>query len=133
MVPVFEGRFGLHDYIDYLREMIRLLGPQTHVIAVCQPGPPALAATALMAENEEPATPATLTLIGSPIDARKSPTAPNLFAENHDLDWFKRNMIYTTPWPYPGALRRVYPGFIPIDKLYEYELGKTCGCSKALF
>ena len=113
-VPLFEGRFDLDDYIDYVRAMISALGPQTHVVAVCQPGPPTLAAIALMAEEDDPNTPATMTFMGSPIDARESPTVPNLLAEERPLQWFAENMIHTVPWPHPGMLRRVYPGFVQL-------------------
>ncbi len=114
MVPIAEGRFGFDDYVDHVRGMLRYLGPQTHVVAVCQPGPPVLAAAALMAEDRESAAPATLTLMGSPIDARRSPTEPNRLAENKSLAWFKENMIFTVPWPHPGMFRRVYPGFVQL-------------------
>jgi poly(3-hydroxybutyrate) depolymerase len=114
MVPVIAGRFDLNDYIDHIMGMLRALGPQTHVVAVCQPGPAVVAAVALMAEEDDPCTPATMTIMGSPIDARKSPTAPNLLAEKRDIDWFKQNMIHTVPALYPGAFRRVYPGFLQL-------------------
>jgi poly(3-hydroxybutyrate) depolymerase len=113
-VPIAEGRFDLEDYVDQVRELLRLLGPQTHVVAVCQPGPAALIATALMAEDEEPATPATVTLMGSPIDARRSPTEPNKLAEAKPLSWFSERLIHTVPLPHAGVLRRVYPGFLQL-------------------
>ena len=114
IVPVSEGRFDLDDYVDYLREALRALGPETHVVAVCQPGPPALVATALMAEDAEDATPATITLMGSPIDTRRSPTEPNKLAESKQLKWFADNMIQTVPLPHAGFMRRVYPGFVQL-------------------
>jgi poly(3-hydroxybutyrate) depolymerase len=114
VVPVTEGRFDLDDYVDYVRDFLRVLGPQVHVVAVCQPGPAALIATALMAEDDEPAAPATLTLMGSPIDARRSPTEPNKLAEAKPLSWFAERMIQTVPIPNPGVLRRVYPGFVQL-------------------
>ncbi len=114
MVPVSEGRFDLDDYTDHVIEALELLGPQAHVVAVCQPGPPTLAAVSLMAEDKSPSAPASMTLMGSPIDARRSPTTPNLLAEQRSLSWFKDNMIHTVPPPYPGALRRVYPGFLQL-------------------
>jgi poly(3-hydroxybutyrate) depolymerase len=113
-VPVLDGRFDMHDYIDHVREMLRLLGPRPHVVAVCQPGPCVLAAAALMAEDEEPSRPATMTFMGSPIDARLSPTVTNKLAEEKPFAWFKSNMIYTVPGPYPGVGRRVYPGFVQL-------------------
>lgn len=113
-VPIFQGRFDLNDFIDYLIRMLQHLGPNVHIVAVCQPGPGCLAATSIMAEDNDPCQPATLTIMGSPIDARKSPTAPNLLAEERDFKWFKDNMIMTVPFPHPGATRRVYPGFIQL-------------------
>jgi len=116
-VPVLEGRFDFHDYIDHVREMLRLLGPRPHVVAVCQPGPPVLAAAALMAEDDEDCRPGTMTFMGSPIDARLSPTVTNKLAEEKPFAWFKSNMIDTVPGPYPGMGRRVYPGFV---QLYSF-------------
>ncbi len=115
MVPLFQGRFSLDDYIDYVRRMIGEVGPGSNVLAVCQPGPPALAAIALMSEDNDPNVPASMTFMGSPIDCRKSPTVPNLLAEERPFEWFEENMIYTVPMPYPGAMRRVYPGFVQLS------------------
>ena len=114
MVPIGDGRFDLDDYTDYVRQALELLGPQAHVAAVCQPGPPTLAAVSMMAEDGSPATPASMVLMGSPIDTRRSPTTPNLLAGEREIGWFKDNMIHTVPPPYPGALRRVYPGFLQL-------------------
>jgi poly(3-hydroxybutyrate) depolymerase len=116
-VPVVEGRFGFHDYIDAIAEMFRRIGRRAHAIAVCQPGPPVLAAAALMAQDGDPLRPASLTFMGSPIDARLSPTATNRLAEERPFTWFESNMIYTVPPPYVGAWRRVYPGFV---QLYSF-------------
>ena len=116
-VPMNFGRFDLNDYIDYLIEFLQTIGPGAHAIAVCQPGPALLAAAALMAEDDDPARPVSMTIMGSPIDARRSPTAPNLLAQERSHDWFERNMIFTVPAPYAGMLRRVYPGFI---QLYSF-------------
>ena len=116
-VPMMEGRFDFHDYIDQLRQMIRAVGGRPHLVAVCQPGPPALAAAALMAEDGEESRPASMTFMGSPIDARLSPTVTNRLAEERPFAWFASNMIHTVPAPYPGAMRRVYPGFV---QLYSF-------------
>jgi len=124
MVPVIAGRFDLNDYIDHVMGMLRALGPQTHVVAVCQPGPLVLAAVSLMAAEDDPCTPATMTIMGSPIDARKSPTAPNKLAETRDLEWFKQNMIHTVPALYPGAFRRVYPGFLQLASFMGMNLSR---------
>jgi poly(3-hydroxybutyrate) depolymerase len=116
-VPIFEGRFDFHDYIDAVIDMLGEIGRRAHVVAVCQPGPPALAAAALMAESADPLRPASITLMGSPIDARLSPTAANVLAETRPFTWFQSRMIYTVPPPYAGAMRRVYPGFV---QLYSF-------------
>lgn len=114
MAPVWLGRFDLDDYIDHVRDALGHIGAGAHVLAVCQPGPPVLAALAMMAEDKHPSLPATMTFMGSPIDARRSPTVPNLLAEERSFDWFKEKMIYTVPAPWPGTLRRVYPGFVQL-------------------
>lgn len=116
-VPMLEGRFDFHDYIDHVRAMLAAIGPGAHVVGVCQPGPPVLAACALMAEDRDPNRPASMTFMGSPIDARLSPTATNQLAEDKPFTWFRSNMVHTVPWPYPGFGRRVYPGFV---QLYSF-------------
>jgi len=112
MVPSSEGEFGLDDYIAYIQEFIRHLGVERlHVVSVCQPTVPVLAAVSLMASRGEP-TPRTLVMMGGPIDARCSPTAVNNLATQNPLSWFENNVIHTVPASYPGAGRRVYPGFL---------------------
>ena len=111
MVPVEDGPFHLDDYVAYVQDFIRLIGPEANVISVCQPTVPVLAAVSLMASAGEP-TPRTLTMMGGPIDARRSPTAVNNLAINKSHDWFEHNVIYRVPLNYPGAGRRVYPGFL---------------------
>ncbi len=113
--PITAGRFDLNDYIDYLIEFMQTIGPGVHAIAVCQPGPALLAAAALMAERGDPSRPASMTIMGSPIDARRSPTVPNKLSQERSYDWFEQNMIYTVPAPYAGAMRRVYPGFVQLS------------------
>ena len=114
-VPVLEGRFDFYDYMDHVRSMLQALGSRAHVLAVCQPGPPVLAACAVMADQADPCRPASMTFMGSPIDARLSPTGPTRLAEERPFAWFKSNLIYTVPLPYPGALRRVYPGMVQLS------------------
>lgn len=114
MAPIIQGRFDLNDYVDHIMSILRYLGPEVHVVAVCQPGPPVLAAISLLAEHEDDAIPATMTFMGSPIDARRSPTQPNVLAQERPFEWFVNNMIHTVPVNYPGALRRVYPGFVQL-------------------
>jgi poly(3-hydroxybutyrate) depolymerase len=111
MVPVEAGAFHLDDYVAYVQEFIRHVGPHAHVISVCQPTVPVLAAVSLMASSGE-ATPLTMTMMGGPIDARKSPTAVNNLAMGKSFQWFENNVIYRVPQNYPGAGRRVYPGFM---------------------
>jgi poly(3-hydroxybutyrate) depolymerase len=111
MVPMEAGPFHLDDYVEYVQEFIRHAGPGAHVISVCQPTVPVLAAISLMASRGEP-TPQTMTMMGGPIDARRSPTAVNNLAMNKSHEWFENNVIYRVPPNYPGASRRVYPGFL---------------------
>ncbi len=111
MVPLEDGEFHLDDYINYVQDFIRKVGPGVHVISVCQPTVPVLAAVSLMASRGE-ATPRTMTMMGGPIDARRSPTAVNNLAMNKSFEWFENNVIYRVPQNYPGAGRRVYPGFL---------------------
>lgn len=123
-VPLMEGRFDFHDYVDHVRDMLRQLGPRPHVVAVCQPGPAVLAAAAMMAEDGEECRPATMTFMGSPIDARLSPTVTNKLAEERPFAWFKSNMIDTVPAPYPGMGRRVYPGFVQLYSFMSMNMDK---------
>jgi poly(3-hydroxybutyrate) depolymerase len=112
MVPAESGAFHLDDYVGYVREFIRHVGGgDAHVISVCQPTVPVLAAVSLMASRGEP-TPRTMTMMGGPIDARKSPTAVNNLAMNKSHSWFENNVIFRVPQNFPGAGRRVYPGFL---------------------
>jgi poly(3-hydroxybutyrate) depolymerase len=132
-VPLLEGRFDFHDYVDHVRAMMGQLGPRPHVVAVCQPGPPVLAAAALMAEDGDEFRPASMTFMGSPIDARLSPTVTNKLAEERPFAWFKSNMIYTVPSPYPGALRRVYPGFVQLYSFMSMNAQRHQDAHKAYF
>jgi poly(3-hydroxybutyrate) depolymerase len=111
MVPTEEGAFHLDDYVTYVQDFIRHIGPEVNVISVCQPTVPVLAAISLMASNGEQ-TPHTMTMMGGPIDARKSPTSVNNLAMNKSHEWFEHNVIYRVPGNYPGVGRRVYPGFL---------------------
>ena len=112
MVPIEAGQFDLDDYVDYVREFIRLLSPDLNVISVCQPTVPVLAAMSLMAADKEPNLPRTMIMMGGPIDARKSPTAVNNLATKRPYSWFERTLIQRVPMKYPGFMRRVYPGFL---------------------
>jgi poly(3-hydroxybutyrate) depolymerase len=114
MVPIEAGRFDLDDYIDYLIEFLQFIGPGTHMLAVCQPSVPAFAAAAVMGAEDDPSRPATLTMMGGPVDTRASPTSVNDVAVRRPLSWFEDNVLATVPLTYPGAGRRVYPGFMQL-------------------
>ncbi|HEV2334175.1 MAG TPA: polyhydroxyalkanoate depolymerase [Stellaceae bacterium] len=113
-VPVAEGRFGLDDMIALVVDFIHRVGPGTHVMAVCQPSVPVLAAVSLMAAAEDSCRPASMVLMGGPIDPQANPTEVNRFALSHSLAWFEQMVITTVPARYPGAFRRVYPGFLQL-------------------
>ncbi|MEP6607909.1 MAG: polyhydroxyalkanoate depolymerase [Burkholderiaceae bacterium] len=112
MVPIASGPFHLDDYVDYVIEFVQLLGPDVHVISVCQPTVPVLAAISLMAGNKDPKLPKTMTMMGGPIDPRRNPTQVNALAKRKSLRWFEGNVIFKVPPAYPGYLRSVYPGFL---------------------
>lgn len=112
MVPLSDGPFHLHDYIAYVAEFIRHLGPDVHLISVCQPTVPVLAAISLLSSIDDPRLPRTMTMMGGPIDTRKSPTQVNTLATEKSFTWFERTVIYRVPGKYPGSGRLVYPGFL---------------------
>ena len=124
MVPLIEGRFDLDDSIDYLVSMFRSLGPDLHVMAVCQPSVPVMAAIALMEAENDPMTPRSMVLMGGPIDTRRSPTAVNQVAEQRGVEWFRRNCIVKVPAAYPGFLRDVYPGFLQLSGFMAMNLDR---------
>jgi poly(3-hydroxybutyrate) depolymerase len=115
LVPMAAGSFDLDDYIDYLISMFRALGPDLHVMAVCQPSVPVMAAIARMEAESDPFTPRSMILMGGPIDTRRSPTAVNQVAQERGVDWFRRNCIVKVPASYPGFWRDVYPGFLQLS------------------
>ncbi|ROT44627.1 polyhydroxyalkanoate depolymerase [Pusillimonas sp. NJUB218] len=112
MVPLHEGPFHLNDYIAYIREFMTFLGAGLHVVSVCQPTVPVLAAVSLMATDNAPCLPKTMTLMGGPIDTRQSPTQVNELATNKSHGWFANNLVHRVPAKYPGFGRQVYPGFL---------------------
>ncbi len=126
-VPMSEGSFNLDDYITYLREFMSLLGSETHVIAVCQPAPPVLAAVSLMASENDPNQPLTMTLMGGPIDTRVSKTEVTELAETRPLKWFENSVLYNVPIFYEGANRRVYPGFLQLSGFMSMNLDTHIG------
>ena len=112
LVPLAEGYFHFADYVATMQDFIRLLGPDVHVISVCQPTVPVLAAVSLMAAEGDPARPRSMTLMGGPIDTRCAPTEVNRYAKTRSLRWFDAHVITRVPLKYPGYMRRVYPGFL---------------------
>jgi len=132
-VPINEGRFDLDDYIDYIIEFLRLIGPNTHVMAVCQPGVPVLMAVALMAAENHPCQPATMTLMGSPIDSRLSPTVPNKLAMERPLSWFRHNLVTRVPLPARGFMRPVYPGFLQLSGFMHMNLNRHADAHRNFF
>jgi poly(3-hydroxybutyrate) depolymerase len=112
LVPITAGPFHLDDYVDYVIEFVRALGPDVHLISVCQPTVPVLAAVSLMASRNDPKLPKSMTMMGGPIDTRKSPTQVNALAKRKNFEWFENNVIFKVPSAYPGYLRKVYPGFL---------------------
>ena len=133
LVPLAEGRFDLDDYIDTVAELIRFLGPNTHVIAVCQPAVPVMAAVSLMAAADEPVQARSMTLMGGPIDPMANPTVPVKLAMERPLKWFERSVITTVPVYYPGAFRRVYPGFIQLSGFMSMNLDRHINEHVGLF
>ncbi|RYE03724.1 MAG: polyhydroxyalkanoate depolymerase [Sphingomonadales bacterium] len=127
LVPLSDGKFDLDDYIDYLIEFLAFIGkdgdPRPHVLAVCQPSVPCFAAAALMSADKHPNRPRTLTMMGGPIDTREAPTAVNTLATERPHSWFEQNVIATIPMTYPGAGRKVYPGFLQLAGFMTMNLG----------
>jgi poly(3-hydroxybutyrate) depolymerase len=133
MVPLAQGSFDLDDYIDYVREMIAQLGPDVHVLAVCQPSVPVIAAIALMEEDEDPATPRSMVLMGGPIDTRRSPTEVNKLAQSRGIDWFKRHCIARVPFPHPGVMREVYPGYLQLSGFMAMNIDRHLSAHWEMF
>jgi polyhydroxyalkanoate depolymerase len=132
-VPLSEGRFGTDEYIDHLIAFLDHVGEGVHAIAVCQPCPSMLAAAALMAEDNHPATPRSLTLMAGPVDTRISPTRVNTLANEHPLEWFADNLITSVPRRYPGAFRHVYPGFLQLSAFVTMNLARHVRAHMDLF
>ena len=133
MVSAADGRFDLDDYIDYIIGMLHELGEDTHVIGVCQPSVPVLAAAAVMESRNDRLAPATMTLMGGPIDTRRNPTAVNLLAEKKGTAWFRDNVIMQVPWPLPGVGRDVYPGFLQLSGFMSMNLDRHIMAHKDFF
>lgn len=123
-MPVMGPDFDLDDYVDYVTSFIEHLGPDCHVIAVCQPAVPVLAAVSLMNASAPHTAPRSMTLIGGPIDTREGPTAVNAFAKSRNLDWFRRNVIHRVPFGNMGFMRQVYPGFLQLAGFMAMNLDR---------
>lgn len=132
-VPLEAGRFGFEDYVDYVIAFLRELGPGANVLAVCQPCVQVLAAVALLAEDRDPCQPRTMTLMGGPLDTRESPTVVNRLANERPLSWFEINVIDRVPCRYPGAGRRVYPGFLQLTAFMSMNIGRHLGEFRKLY
>jgi poly(3-hydroxybutyrate) depolymerase len=133
MVPLSEGRFDLDDYIDYVISILHALGGDTHVLAVCQPSVPVMAAAALMDADDDPYFPVSMTLMGGPIDTRVNPTAVNALAKHRGTEWFHSHVITKVPFPNPGFMRDVYPGFLQLNGFVSMNLEKHIEAHKQLF
>ncbi len=133
LVPTDAGRFGVDEYIDYVIAFLQHLGPNTHVLAVCQPSVPVYAAAAVMSANGDPARPATLTMMGGPIDTREAPTEVNTVATQRPHAWFEHNVIAQVPFYYPGAGRKVYPGFLQLSGFMTMNLGNHMNSHWSMF
>ncbi|MEO8020929.1 polyhydroxyalkanoate depolymerase [Polaromonas sp.] len=123
-VALRHGPFSLDDYIDHMIRFTQAIGPGTHVVAVCQPCVAALAAAALMAEDDDPAQPRSLTLMAGPVDCRVNPTAVNALATSKPIEWFEKNLISHVPLPHAGYMRRVYPGFVQLSAFLSMNLDR---------
>jgi poly(3-hydroxybutyrate) depolymerase len=132
-VPAAAGRFGFDEYIDHLIRFLETIGPGAHIIAVCQPCVAALVAAAVMAQNGNAAQPRSMTLMAGPIDTRVNPTKVNKLANSHPIDWFERNLIASVPLRYPGALRRVYPGFVQLAAFMTMNIERHLKAHRELY
>ncbi len=122
--PVAAGAFGFDDYVAHVIAFLETIGPGAHLISVCQPCAHALAAVAIMAEDDHPATPLSMTLMAGPVDTRVNPTKVNALAKTHPIDWFEKELIARVPARYPGAGRRVYPGFVQLTAFMLMNIGR---------
>ncbi len=133
MVPITEGRFDLDDYIDYIISILHFLGGDVHVIGVCQPSVPVLAAVARMEAVDDPYVPRSMILMGGPIDTRVNPTSVNTLAASRGTEWFRRNVISKVPFPHPGMMRDVYPGFLQLYGFVSMNLDRHIEAHRNLF
>jgi poly(3-hydroxybutyrate) depolymerase len=132
-IPLLHGRFGFDDYIDHLIRFLDVIGPGAHVIAVCQPCVAALIAVTVMAQDGHPAKPRTMTLMAGPIDTRVSPTKVNELAKSKPIEWFERRLLASVPLRYPGAFRRVYPGFVQLLAFMSMNVERHVNAHRDLY
>jgi len=132
-VPAGAGRFGFADYIDTVISFLEHIGPGTHIVAVCQPCVQALAAVALMAADDHPCQPPSMTLMGGPIDVRQSPTTVNALAFDHPIEWFEKNLITVVPSRFRGAGRHVYPGFVQLTAFMNMNMARHVKAHRKLY
>jgi poly(3-hydroxybutyrate) depolymerase len=126
-MPLEAGRFGFDEYVEHVIKFLEFMGPRSHVVGVCQPAVAVLAAVAIMSEDDNPATPRSMTVMAGPIDTRRNPTKVNKLAKTKDIAWFEERMISVVPWRFRGAGRRVYPGFIQLSAFVSMNLDKHIG------
>jgi len=131
-VPLLAGRFGFDDYIEHLIRFLQVIGPPVHLVAVCQPCVAALVAASLMAQDKDPAQPRSMTLMAGPIDPRVNPTKVNELAQSQSIDWFERNLLASVPLRYPGAFRRVYPGFVQLAAFMSMNIARHVNAHREL-
>jgi poly(3-hydroxybutyrate) depolymerase len=132
-VPLTAGRFGVDEYVEHLIKFLEVMGPGTHMLAVCQPCVAALAAAAAMAEADHPAQPRSLTLMAGPIDTRVNPTRVNELAKTRSIEWFERNLIASVPLRHLGAFRRVYPGFVQLAAFMSMNIDRHVKAHRELY
>ena len=132
-VSLAQGEFGFDDYVEYLIRFLEKLGPGAHVVAVCQPCVQALVAAAVMAARGNPAQPRSMTLMAGPIDTRVNPTKVNKLATSKPMGWFERNLIARVPHKYPGARRRVYPGFVQLAAFMSMNINRHYNAHQELY
>jgi poly(3-hydroxybutyrate) depolymerase len=131
--PLSAGRFGFDDYVDHLIKFLEVIGPGAHVVAVCQPCVATLVAAAVMAQTNNPAQPHSMTLMAGPIDCRVNPTKVNELATSKPISWFEQNLIATVPMRYPGAFRKVYPGFVQLAAFMSMNIERHVKAHKELY
>jgi polyhydroxyalkanoate depolymerase len=132
-VSIMHGGFCFDDYVEHLIRFLEAIGPPAHIVAVCQPCVAVLVAAAVMAQGSNPAQPRSMTLMAGPIDTRVNPTKVNALANSKSIEWFEQNLIATVPLRYPGAFRRVYPGFVQLAAFMSMNLERHMRAHRELY